>query len=197
MALEELGKLPEVDEPGTETVLKELVVLGHAKSRSWEEGVDGWIIRGDGTAELNAVVIRGDIDVTELIGSLTLKTGGYIRTAASGERIEIRENSALGENKMVFYTGHADETIPGYLYVNSNEDGGGRTWLGWRGPDTINGSGQLYFGMFGCYRRRQYLPSRVHLWVRRGQHPDSTPQAGKRYAPAIGRRLRSPPRTIL
>ncbi len=100
------------------------------KSRNFQAGVSGWIIRRDGSAEFNNVVIRGSLIVTgdaqsanfvpgvsgwrlrstgeaEFNGNATVNngtiTGGIIQTSTTGERIVLRIIS--GTPTIEFYDG--------------------------------------------------------------------------------------------
>ena len=55
------------------------------------------------------------------VGQVTLTGGGVIRTAPSGQRVEIQETSA---DRIAFWagSGHAGEQ-PGQIYADSNSDG--------------------------------------------------------------------------
>ena len=65
--------------------------------------------------------VGGDIDLT---GNLTVTTNGIIRTAASGQRLELTN---ADENRIYGYTGDAAEVTPGHLNIDTNGAGAGRS----------------------------------------------------------------------
>lgn len=106
------------------------LVRDSIKSRNFQTGVSGWIIRRDGSAEFNNVLIRGGLIVTgdaqsanfvagvsgwrlrstgeaEFNGNATINngtlTGGIIQTATSGERIVL--SIIAGTPTIEFYDG--------------------------------------------------------------------------------------------
>ena len=119
------------------------------KSSGYEEGVSGWIINQDGSAEFNDVTIRGTIDAQSgIISGDLLLDGGTLKTAASGQRIEINQAAdTLTHDGILFYTGDAGETSPGYiqpwsgftdlaLLISSPYDGTESSWM-WVTQDAI------------------------------------------------------------
>lgn len=74
---------------------------------------------GTRTIFLNAATGLGDFQgaVTSSTVTGSTVTGGTIRTASSGRRIEL--NSGLSNNSIYFYTGSANETLPGELSIQA------------------------------------------------------------------------------
>jgi len=80
-------------------------------SENYVAGTSGWIIDGNGDAEFNNVVVRGQIEATSgslanltISGLLTMGASGKIRTAASGHRIEIGAAAGLEDTINMFGT---------------------------------------------------------------------------------------------
>jgi hypothetical protein len=87
------------------------------------DATQGWRIeRNTGSAEFQDLRLRGSI-----IGNLTLDTNGVLRTAASGQRIELGGATA---DQITFYTGHANEILPGKILVAASGGVGAVTFTG-------------------------------------------------------------------
>ena len=83
------------------------------QSDNFSSGSAGWKIERDtGNAEFNDVAVRGTIEAASIEGNMTLGTGGVLRTASSGERIEIAESS---KDRISFYTGDNFEALPALI----------------------------------------------------------------------------------
>lgn len=80
---------------GTEDLLRPAV-----RSPNFLAGSAGWRIAQNGGAEFNSVTVRGSV----LAGDLTMTTGGRLRSAASGARLEIGGAGGIsGYPSMQFY----------------------------------------------------------------------------------------------
>ncbi len=117
------------------------LVRASIKSRNFQSGVSGWIIRRDGSAEFNNVVIRGSLIVTgdaqsanfvpgvsgwrlratgaaEFNGNTAINngtlTGGIIQTATSGERIVLRTIASVPTIEIYDGTNPLPATISAY-----------------------------------------------------------------------------------
>lgn len=100
------------------------------------------VINGDGSAVFKNVTVTGTINANagylgtlDISGTLTMDTGGVIRTATSGNRIEIADSVA---DRIRFYSGGSVESAPGYvassggssttsLSIGGNSAGSGKT----------------------------------------------------------------------
>ena len=73
----------------------------------------------------------GDLETTEITvkSTLTMGTSGMIRTAASGQRIEI---TSVNTDRIAFHSGAVAEVAPAYMFAA--DDGTGVPYLGMRGP---------------------------------------------------------------
>jgi hypothetical protein len=81
---------------------------------------------------------EGTIGSLDIVGALTLATGGTIRSAASGQRIEI---AATDTDKWLFYTGDSFEALPGEIATVVSGSGGSRTLqVNMRAPATTGDS---------------------------------------------------------
>jgi hypothetical protein len=99
-------------------------VAKYIESTNYVAGTSGWRIPGDDTdtAEFNNVTVRGELIGTSgtlenltIVGAITLDaTPGYIRTSASGRRIELRGDNL---DKILFYSGDPLEHTPGDIEV--------------------------------------------------------------------------------
>ncbi len=104
-------------EAGTDAIILETSgTKAVIKSDNFVTGSAGFIVRTDGSAEFDDVIIRGDIEATSLGGIMTMTTGGVFRTAASGQRIEIIE--AFGDQIKLF-SGGSNETAPGFILISA------------------------------------------------------------------------------
>ena len=108
---------------GAGTIGVEIIKLSNS-SNSRIESNDGTslIIRGDGSAVFTNITATGQINATTgtlttltIDGNITLGTGGIIRTAASGQRVEIAETEI---DRINFYTGDDFENLPGFIRGN-------------------------------------------------------------------------------
>ncbi len=98
---------------------------GIINSASYSPGVDGWYIDQVGNVEFNNAVFRGAIFAskvsgTDIFGSTI--TGGLIRTATSGQRIEITDASSAYD-RISFYTGNGSETNEGNILIFTGGSG--------------------------------------------------------------------------
>lgn len=66
----------------------------------------------------------GEIGNLDVVNTLTLATGGVIRTAASGERLELTN---ADEDRIVGYTGDSFEETPGRINISLSGTGNSRT----------------------------------------------------------------------
>lgn len=86
-------------------VTTSLVVGQVIQSSNYTAGSAGWRITGDGNAEFNNVTVRGTIESSTI-------TGGTIRTAASGQRIQM--SNAAPDQIQFITTGGAIAKVSGY-----------------------------------------------------------------------------------
>lgn len=108
-----------------------LVSPGIVQSSNYIAGATGWQISSSGAAEFNDVTVRGTVVATTgtltnltINGTLTMGFSGLIRTASSGERVEI-SNSALSQvrffssgGSQIGYIGASGSSV--ILIANSN-----------------------------------------------------------------------------
>ncbi|NIT78398.1 MAG: hypothetical protein GWN58_51205, partial [Anaerolineae bacterium] len=97
----------------------------------------GWKIDGAGNAWFYGTTIIkgatvGELTVTDWI---TLGTGGLIRTASSGQRVEISE---AAEDRITFYSGGSNESAAGFIQSTASSNSPAM-WL--NGPTSSGGSG--------------------------------------------------------
>jgi hypothetical protein len=113
----------------------EIAVLGDMWSTDWDGAVpadlsagpdtaasQGWYLDSSaGAIQIMSVYAEGgQLESLLITGNITLSTGGLIRTAASGQRLEISE-AAKDRINLYAGTGEAGEA-PGFIY--SDDDGG-------------------------------------------------------------------------
>jgi hypothetical protein len=68
--------------------------VGYVESNGYTAGVSGWRISGSGDAEFGNVVVRGSLSTSNIVGNLTMQSGGVIKTAGTGARIELSSGAA-------------------------------------------------------------------------------------------------------
>jgi hypothetical protein len=148
-------------------------------SANYVAGTSGYIIKGDGNVEFNNGTFRGTITATAgaiggfSIGSTTITggsslvldstgtgiiTGGTLRTAASGTRIEL---TGAAYDTIGFYTGSADETTKGFANVFTTGTAGttiqGVTAIG---SPAMGGQATSYIRLYSTSKNGT-LPARI------------------------------------
>jgi hypothetical protein len=129
---------------GTERIFR-----GDVRSANWNGGGDlsggsdstatqGYLIDySSGSAQFQNIFAEGgELTTLSILGNLTMGTGGVIRTAASGVRIELTNTDSGVLN---FYTNFGAETVPAKLISNT----AGNVQL--RGIETVANSGDFGF----------------------------------------------------
>lgn len=127
---------------------------GYLRSGNYVLNTSGFNLDANtGSAEFNNVTVRGTIYATAgeiggltVTGNLTFGTGGVLRTAASGQRIQI---STSDKNYIYFYSGAGGETSPASIQVR-DDDGTGEPDLWFQGPTTATGSSSLRLRTVGA-----------------------------------------------
>lgn len=94
------------------------------RSTTFVSGSSGWSIDADGSAEFDNVIVRGTIQASSIEGNVTLGTGGVVRTATSGQRIELSE---ADNDQLNLYSGDSFEAVPGFLRSAISGAGATRT----------------------------------------------------------------------
>ena len=83
------------------------------QSSNFDDATAGWQIKGDGVAKFREIFAdTGELGDLTITGTLTMGTGGIIRTATSGQRVEITE---ADKDSVRFFTGDSFETDPGWI----------------------------------------------------------------------------------
>ena len=79
----------------------------------------------------------GDLQTTEITvkSTLTMGTSGMIRTAASGQRVEI---TSVNTDRIAFHSGAVAEVVPAYMFAA--DDGTGVPYVALRGPTSNIGT---------------------------------------------------------
>ncbi len=113
------------------------VFRGDVRSANWDGGGDlssgldttatsGYLLDySSGAIQTTAIYAQGgDLGTLSVTGYITMATNGVIRTASSGQRIEI---SNADRNVLMFYSGDASENYPGRIVESTNGSGDTRT----------------------------------------------------------------------
>jgi hypothetical protein len=99
-----------------------IAVGQHIQSTGYVAGSAGWRIDGNGNAEFSNVTVRGTVTGSSIIGSTitgSIITGATIRTAASGQRIQMDADGLL------FLTGAVGGKYGTFKYGNARKYGSG------------------------------------------------------------------------
>lgn len=96
-----------------------LIESNQIRSSNWNGSTIGWMINSSG-ATFNAVTVRGTIESANIIGTTTITSSGVLRTAASGQRLELVNNASGGEIDFYNTTG---------AYVGTVKSSGGAMYL--------------------------------------------------------------------
>ncbi len=87
----------------------ELILVGATsilRSSNFDDATMGWKITGEGVAKFRELFAdSGELGDLTITGTLTMGTGGVIRTSSSGPRVEL---SAAAAAEIRFYPGDAD-----------------------------------------------------------------------------------------
>jgi hypothetical protein len=65
---------------------------GYVESNGYSAGVSGWRISGTGNAEFGNVVIRGSLSTSNIVGDLTMQSGGAITGGVDADRYNLDSN---------------------------------------------------------------------------------------------------------
>lgn len=99
-----------------------IAVGEYIQSTGYVAGSAGWRIDGDGNAEFSNVTVRGTVTGSSIVGSTitgSIITGATIRTAASGQRIQMDADGLL------FLTGATGGKYGTFKYGNARKYGSG------------------------------------------------------------------------
>lgn len=104
------------------SLLQQQMVEGDLRSRTFTEGVSGWVITADGDAEFNSVLVRGDVVASSLRTSEDPTVEGAIEVF-----------TATGANSLLFRRDGPLEDYPAHIRSGYNPNG--TTYLEFSGPD--------------------------------------------------------------
>ena len=115
-----------------------IAVGEYIQSTGFVTGTSGWQIKGDGTAEFSGVVVRGAVYAsTGTFGTMTIATGGYIRSASyTTTGFELKDDGTA--------TFGGSATFKGNLTVGTTPAVSGTTMTGTGG--VINSGGTFALG---------------------------------------------------
>lgn len=132
------------------TITAEEIVFSNSsssilRSANYVANSTGWQILGNGNAEFNDVEIRGTLSTNTITGNLTMDGTGRIRTASSGERVELTDAGI----EFFDSTGTAQGVIVANTsgFLGLGKSGGGIINLGPRYQAEANGATDTIFAI--------------------------------------------------